>query len=113
MVTGSEVNLIVNSYSNAYPVLPNKDASSQPKKADAAPETQSKADILVAGSVAIDLSCDYSAPKSGEVSPALHTSNPSCISQSIGGVGHNVALAAHLVSQQARVRLCSMVGDDM
>ncbi|KAL6403387.1 hypothetical protein AUP68_12730 [Ilyonectria robusta] len=99
--------------SNPYPVLPNKDASSQPKKADAAPETQSKADILVAGSVAIDLSCDYSAPKSGEVSPALHTSNPSCISQSIGGVGHNVALAAHLVSQQARVRLCSMVGDDV
>ncbi|KAF7539482.1 hypothetical protein G7Z17_g12403 [Cylindrodendrum hubeiense] len=99
--------------SNAYPVFPNKDAPSEPKKAGVTPETQSKADILVAGSVAIDLSCDYSAPKSGEISPALHTSNPACISQSIGGVGHNVALAAHLVSQQARVRLCSMVGDDV
>ncbi|KAM5355821.1 hypothetical protein ACJ41O_002467 [Fusarium nematophilum] len=73
----------------------------------------SKADILVAGSVAIDLSCDYSAPKSGDASPVLHTSNPACISQSIGGVGHNVALAAHSVSKRARVRLCSMVGDDV
>ncbi|KAK2683177.1 Pseudouridine-5'-phosphate glycosidase [Fusarium oxysporum f. sp. vasinfectum] len=71
-----------------------------------------KADILVAGSVAVDLSCDY-APKSGDASPVLHTSNPSSISQSIGGVGHNVALAAHSVSKHARVRLCSMVGDDV
>ncbi|KAF7550719.1 hypothetical protein G7046_g7927 [Stylonectria norvegica] len=91
--------------SNAYPVVQNP-----PETPDA---PISKADILVAGSVALDLSCDFVTPKSGEVSPALHTSNPSVISQSIGGVGHNVALAAHSVSRHARVRLCSMVGDDV
>ncbi|CAM1506953.1 Fc.00g065940.m01.CDS01 [Cosmosporella sp. VM-42] len=92
--------------SNAFPV-----SSNLLKEADVA--SKSKADILVAGSVALDLSCDYSAPKSGDVSPVLHTSNPALISQSIGGVGHNVALAAHLVSTHARVRLCSMVGEDV
>lgn len=74
-----------------------------------------KADILVAGAVALDLSCDYvGGGRSGEVAPKMQTSNPSRINQSVGGVGHNVALAAHLVSQDtAAVRLCSMVGDDV
>lgn len=80
-------------------------------KLDAVRDTQ--ADIIVAGSVAIDLSCDYSTPKGGDVVPRSHTSNPASITQSIGGVGHNVALAAHLASRQARVKFCSMVGDDM
>ncbi|KAK4220117.1 Indigoidine synthase A like protein-domain-containing protein [Rhypophila decipiens] len=75
------------------------------------------ADVLVAGSVALDLSCDYAGgvSKGGgkQVSPALHTSNPASISQSIGGVGHNVALAAHRVSEDGQVRLCSLVGDDI
>ncbi|KAL2127112.1 hypothetical protein VTI74DRAFT_11312 [Chaetomium olivicolor] len=74
-------------------------------------------DILVAGSVALDLNCDYAggiAPGSGKTaSPALHTSNPATISQSVGGVGHNIALAAHRVSEEGKVRLCSMVGDDI
>lgn len=68
---------------------------------------------MVAGSVAVDLSCDYrplNAPTSK--APQLETSNPAAISQSIGGVGHNVALAAHRISRDSRVRLCSLVGDD-
>ncbi|KAK3394299.1 Indigoidine synthase A like protein-domain-containing protein [Podospora didyma] len=73
--------------------------------------------ILVAGSVALDLSCDFvggvSAGSIHAVSPALHTSNPASINQSVGGVGHNVALAAHRVSGDGKVRLCSMVGDDI
>ncbi|KAI1501716.1 Indigoidine synthase A like protein-domain-containing protein [Biscogniauxia marginata] len=74
----------------------------------------SKADILVAGSVAVDLSCDYAGEDAHESpSPHLHTSNPARIRQSIGGVGHNVALAAHRVSQRTKVRLCSMIGDDL
>ncbi|PHH91201.1 hypothetical protein CDD83_1307 [Cordyceps sp. RAO-2017] len=82
----------------------------EPPRASTAP----KADILVAGAVALDLSCDYKCTtKSGEIAPQPYTSNPARISQSIGGVGHNVALAAHLVSRQASVRLCSMVGDDV
>ncbi|KAK4136357.1 hypothetical protein BT67DRAFT_175270 [Trichocladium antarcticum] len=74
-------------------------------------------DLLVAGAVALDLNCDYAggvAAGSGKkVSPALHTSNPATINQSVGGVGHNIALAAHRVSEGGKVRLCSMVGDDI
>lgn len=75
-------------------------------------------DVLVAGSVALDLNCNYvggagSAESSDNVTPAMHTSNPSTIHQSIGGVGHNIARAAHLVSDEGKVRLCSMVGDDI
>lgn len=70
-------------------------------------------DILVAGSVAVDLSCDFQPrnPTTGKA-PQLETSNPAAINQSIGGVGHNVALAAHRASKDSRVRLCSLVGDD-
>nr|POE48094.1 pseudouridine-metabolizing bifunctional protein [Quercus suber] len=68
--------------------------------------------LFVAGSLAVDFSCDFK-PVSQLSSPALqqHTSNPARISQSLGGVGHNVARAAHLMG--ASVRLCSAVGDDL
>ncbi|KAL4806459.1 Indigoidine synthase A like protein-domain-containing protein [Aspergillus unguis] len=69
-----------------------------------------KADILVAGSLAIDLACDYVAAP-GQVSPALRTSNPAVIEQSLGGVGHNVAFASR--SLGSSVMFCSVVGDDL
>ncbi|KAK9425109.1 putative Carbohydrate kinase PfkB domain-containing protein [Seiridium unicorne] len=73
-----------------------------------------KADIMVAGSVAVDLSCDYAGPDSAtNPDPHLKTSNPARISQSIGGVGRNVALAAHKVSGDLSVRLCSLIGNDI
>ncbi|KAH8157176.1 hypothetical protein CIB48_g11072 [Xylaria polymorpha] len=79
-----------------------------------ATEATPQADILVAGSVAVDSSCDYTAVDStDDPIPQLHTSNPSHISQSIGGVGRNVALAAHRVNKHTKVRLCSMVGRDL
>ena len=78
---------------------------------------EQKANIFVAGSLAIDLSCDYamwpqhaSTSPDTTLSPAIHTSNPAQITQSLGGVGSNVARAAHLMG--ASVRLCSAVGDD-
>ncbi|KAI0135453.1 Indigoidine synthase A like protein-domain-containing protein [Daldinia grandis] len=77
-------------------------------------KTTPQADILVAGSVAIDLSCDYVGEDSlGHPAPHLHTSNLAQIGQSIGGVGHNVALAAQRALQTSKVRLCSMIGDDL
>ena len=77
-------------------------------------QTDSTADVLVAGSVAVDLSCNYAGPDmASNQSPHLHTSNPATINQSIGGVGRNVALAAHRVSGDMQVRLCSIVGNDM
>jgi pseudouridylate synthase / pseudouridine kinase len=70
-------------------------------------------DVLVAGALAADLSCDYAPLEgfAGSESPSLHTSNPASLSQSAGGVGHNVALAAHYAG--ASTLLCSAVGDDI
>ncbi|KAI9045082.1 pseudouridine-5'-phosphate glycosidase/carbohydrate kinase family protein [Aspergillus affinis] len=75
-------------------------------------EKLDKADVLVAGSLAIDLSCDY-APFAGESSktPVPHTSNPAVISQSLGGVGHNVAIASSYLGSS--VLFCSVVGEDL
>lgn len=70
-------------------------------------------DVIVAGSLAIDLSCDYiqqsTENKSNE--PQLHTSNPSSITQTLGGVGQNVATALHYLGSS--LRLCSSVADDI
>ncbi|KAI1415958.1 Indigoidine synthase A like protein-domain-containing protein [Hypoxylon sp. FL1857] len=79
-----------------------------------ATEITSQADVMVAGSVAVDLCCDYTGEDSLEhPAPHLHTSNPAHIGQYIGGVGRNVALAAQRVMQNSKVRLCSMIGDDL
>ncbi|RAK75129.1 pseudouridine-5'-phosphate glycosidase/carbohydrate kinase family protein [Aspergillus fijiensis CBS 313.89] len=69
-----------------------------------------KADIVVAGSLAIDLSCDFS-PTESTTSPVLETSNRAVIGQSLGGVGHNVAIAAKYLNSS--VLFCSIVGDDL
>ncbi|KAG5984214.1 hypothetical protein E4U55_005651 [Claviceps digitariae] len=90
-------------------------ASSQSFRAPSEPNlvVDPQADVLVAGAVAVDLSCDSTKSKSGDASPKLRTSNPASISQSIGGVGHNIALAAHRSSSRTRVKFCSIVGDDI
>jgi len=72
-------------------------------------------DILVAGSVAVDTSCNYSPfDKSADASPLAHTSNPAAISRDVGGVGFNVALAAQLTcgANSRSVRLCTLVATD-
>ena len=77
------------------------------------PKVVKKANVLVAGALAIDFACDY-APLSREHNatlPALHTSNPSVISQRLGGVGHNVALPASYMGSS--VLFCSVVADDL
>lgn len=70
-------------------------------------------DVLVAGAVAIDSSCDFiSGGKVGNaVDPHLATSNPAMITQNLGGVGQNIATALHYLGTPAR--LCSIVGDDV
>ncbi len=69
--------------------------------------------VLVAGSLASDTMCDHQPfqANTDPISPALHTSNPSNITQSPGGVGRNVAMAAHLAG--ADVILASVVSDDL
>jgi pseudouridine-5'-phosphate glycosidase/pseudouridine kinase len=76
--------------------------------------------------VAVDLSCDYaplsedangnsaSQPESSDMtSPHMHTSNIATITPSIGGVGHNVALAAHRAGGNLSVQLRSLVAEDL
>ncbi|KAL8771886.1 MAG: hypothetical protein Q9209_002824 [Squamulea sp. 1 TL-2023] len=68
-------------------------------------------DVFVAGSLAIDFSCDFNPNKeTSPDSPQLHTSNPAQISQAIGGVGHNIATAIHYIN--TNVRFCSVTGSD-
>ncbi|GAD99234.1 IdgA domain protein [Paecilomyces variotii No. 5] len=88
------------------------DNSTSPDTANSPTEHIEKADVLIAGSLAIDFSCDYAplAERSTEVTPVPHTSNPAIIGQSLGGVGHNVALAASYVGRP--VIFCSVVGND-
>ena len=78
-----------------------------------APQQIKKADVMVAGSLAIDLSCDFTpfGNEQAQVAPVPHTSNPAVIGQSLGGVGHNVALAANYVGSD--VLFCSVVADDL
>ncbi|KAL9600728.1 MAG: hypothetical protein Q9219_002969 [cf. Caloplaca sp. 3 TL-2023] len=68
--------------------------------------------VIVAGSLAIDLACDFVSRKGLNTlaSPQLHTSNPAAISQALGGVGHNITTAIHYLNTD--VNLCSVVGDD-
>jgi pseudouridine-5'-phosphate glycosidase/pseudouridine kinase len=70
-------------------------------------------DILIAGSLASDTICNYVSLSNcpPNISPSPFTSNPASISQSPGGVGANVALAAHYAG--ASVVLASIVADDL
>ncbi|KAJ4992639.1 IdgA domain-containing protein [Stagonosporopsis vannaccii] len=70
-------------------------------------------DIVVAGALALDFSCDYApfANASSPVGPLPQTSNPAVIRQSLGGVAHNISKAAHLLG--STVRLYSAVGNDL
>lgn len=87
--------------------------SNTPAKPGASPELPKKADVLVAGSLAIDLSCDFTpfGAELAQLAPVPHTSNPAVIGQSLGGVGHNVAVAASYFGSE--VLFCSVVADDL
>lgn len=77
-------------------------------------QTQSeKVDVLVAGAIAIDSSCDFIGSEKirSTVNPHLATSNPALITQNLGGVGQNIATALHYLGTPTR--LCSIVGDDV
>ncbi|PNS21643.1 Pseudouridine-metabolizing bifunctional protein [Sphaceloma murrayae] len=89
----------------------NENPSTRPDGTPAKSSTSVKPSVFVAGSLAVDLACDYQPLASNKgTQPVMHTSNPATMSQSVGGVGHNVARAIHLLG--APVRLCSLIGDD-
>ncbi|KAF2760132.1 IdgA domain-containing protein [Pseudovirgaria hyperparasitica] len=72
-------------------------------------------EVIVAGALAVDFACDYTpfsgTPSETSTTPQLHTSNPSRITQTLGGVGHNIAKALHYLGSS--VSLCTAIGDDL
>lgn len=101
-------------------VWPGPESLDVPDKANILPHTRTTTlssdnmvGIVVAGSLAIDLSCNF-IPGRGAASlvePQLQTSNPASIKQSLGGVGQNLATAIHYLGLP--VRLCSGVANDV
>lgn len=73
----------------------------------------SSADVVVAGALAVDLSCNLmpSTNSKNPINPLMHTSNPATITPSLGGVGQNVATALHYLGTP--VLLCSAIGADV
>jgi pseudouridine-5'-phosphate glycosidase/pseudouridine kinase len=69
--------------------------------------------VVVAGALAVDFSCDYApfTASASQTDPLPHTSNPAVITQTLGGVAHNIAKASHLLG--SFVHLYSAVGDDL
>ncbi|KAI4622350.1 hypothetical protein J4E83_005093 [Alternaria metachromatica] len=76
-------------------------------------ESQQVPDVVVAGALAVDFSCDYApfTASASQTEPLPHTSNPAVITQTLGGVAHNIAKASHLLG--SFVHLHSAVGDDL
>lgn len=88
---------------------------------------KNKADLLIIGSIAVDYSCAYF-PSRSSPRPSLATSNPSAITETIGGVGHNVFTAADMYlngpptstyvtstipTTGPKVRLITILGSDL
>ena len=69
--------------------------------------------MAVAGSLAMDLSCDFISPSElpETIEPQNHTSNPATIQQSLGGVGRNITTALQYLGVPAQ--LFSKVGNDI
>ena len=90
-------------------------SSFQPPPVPSAPKTskadsvEGQVDIMVIGSMAVDLTCTLQNVSSASLQ--LHTSLPSKIHTSAGGVAHNVALAA-LYTTTKTVRLVTALGCD-
>ncbi|KAL9042249.1 MAG: hypothetical protein Q9180_000737 [Flavoplaca navasiana] len=92
-------------------MVDNRPTNAQGALTETVKDTEPQADIFVAGSIAIDLSCNFIPDKQDSTtSPQPQTSNPARISQDIGGVGQNIATAIHYV--ESSVQFCSVIGDD-
>ncbi|KAL8908429.1 MAG: hypothetical protein Q9207_000848 [Kuettlingeria erythrocarpa] len=100
-----------NAVSTAREGFWNETASIDPVLTSSPKVEEEQADVVVAGSLAIDLACDLIPTKRSSLdSLQLQTSNPAKITQGLGGVGQNVATAIQYLG--INVQLCSVVGDD-
>ena len=69
-------------------------------------------DVIIAGSIAMDLICDLDTENTGRSGDQLqpHTSNPVAIREHTGGVGRNIATATSYLGLKSQ--LCTVVGND-
>ena len=86
--------------------------SSEPLPSSDSSQLVSSTNVISAGALAVDLACDYKLEsRLTEIqAPQLGTSNPAVITQSLGGVGQNIARAMHYLGTS--VRLCCAIGED-
>ena len=98
--------------SNAPP-SPSEPPSTPATSISSTTESQQVPDVVVAGALAVDFSCDYApfTASTSQTDPLPHTSNPAVITQTLGGVAHNIVKASHLLG--SFVHLHSAVGDDL
>ncbi|KAL9126465.1 MAG: hypothetical protein Q9217_004486 [Psora testacea] len=91
---------------------PDTDPKDLPAQGHAWP-SRGPVQVAVAGSLAMDLSCDFvaSATSPESMEPQKYTSNPAIIQQSLGGVGQNVTTALQYLGVSAQ--LYSKVGNDV
>lgn len=110
---GQEISQDVRSVESGYSVaLPRSRITATAASVHHEQESSHRADVLVAGSLAIDTCCDYTPPKGStrEETPQASTSNPASISHSLGGVGQNIATAIHYLGTS--VQLSTAIGTD-
>ena len=101
-----------------HSAIPNKKGASPAKVAPNPLPSQPQrsfpsADVVVAGAVAMDYTCDYLPPQgsSSLIHPQPQTSNPARIFQSVGGVARNIAVACQYL--RSRVLFCCARGNDV
>ena len=72
--------------------------TTQPLDITPSSASNSGANLLIIGSIAVDYTCTYTPPSgvSASSSPSLSTSNPTSIAETTGGVANNVYTAAQL-----------------
>lgn len=111
---GAEIAVALASLNNTSSFRP-PNINPQPKQSKTSSKVQTdlSTDIMVIGSMAVDLTCTFSPQAKDKLMPPaqLYTSHPSRIHTSPGGVAHNIALAASYASSRF-VRLVTAVGSD-
>ncbi|KAK9241383.1 Ribokinase-like protein [Lipomyces kononenkoae] len=104
------------SKSTFQPAIPAPAFAPAAKSGVSSPASHDRADCLVVGAVAIDLTCDLTYGILDKQSTWIHTSNPGAIHRTPGGVGFNVCLAAAYASlshsPDTTIRMVSAVGPE-
>lgn len=82
------------------------------------PAAQPPARLLIVGSAAVDISSQATDSEAADATLGQHSTSPGIVSVALGGVGRNIAEAAHRIlsvqpsGMSNRVMLVSVIGED-